>query len=100
MKITNLDLNKPFKNPLNFADNFKEFFVEAKDTGYDFYVWNDNNDEIYIDPYNGKYSIFHLKESSRAVAEVKTIYDVVLCTFPDGMTIFEYLTGEKPIVEE
>ncbi len=100
MKITNIDLDKPFKNPLNFAYNFAEFFDEFKGLGYSCYFFNDLNEEIYTEPYDKKFGIYRTAISPDVLEMCDTIDEVLLTKFTDGMTIFEYLTGDKPIVED
>lgn len=99
MKITNLDLHKPFKNPLDFADNFEEFYDEFKGIGCSCYFFNDAGEEIYTEPIDGKYGIWREAISDGVLIEYDTIDEILLTTFSDGMTIFEYLTGDKPLVE-
>ena len=100
MKITNLDLNKPFKNPLNFADNFSEFYEEFKGIGYSCYFYNDAGEEIYTEPYDDKFGIYKEAISDDVLIKYDTVDEILLTTFSDGMTIFEYLTGDKPIISE
>lgn len=101
MKITNIDLNKRFKHTLSFADNFKQFFETfILFKNYNFSIYNDKDEEIYVDPYDDKYHIFNESITEDMLAEYDTLDEVLMTKFTDGMTIFEYLTGDKPIVEE
>lgn len=101
MKISNIDLNKRFKHTLSFADNFKQFFDTFNYFRfYDFSIYNDSGEEIYVDPYDNKYHIINESITENILAEYDTLEEVLLTKFTDGMTIFEYLTGDKPIVED
>ena len=100
MKIINIDLNKRFKHTLSFADNFKQFFETLQEFKfYNFSIYNDEGEEIYVDPYDDKYHIINESITEDIIAEYDTLEEVLLTKFTDGMTIFEYLTGEKPIIE-
>lgn len=109
LDLTKVDLKKEFKKKLSIADNMEElidYFVNWHAPITIYYKEDEEDEEEYFFSHcltNGKSIILVYDEddpSGDPFMELEDFEEMLMFKFKDGLTLFEYLTGDKPITKK